>query len=67
MPPDQRLLLERLIVALREGRIQVEPGEPAIDETTGELLAPRAIEIPPIVVRALPGTPERIDEGSAYR
>jgi hypothetical protein len=67
VPPDQRILLERLMTALREGRINVEPGGPAIDEDTGELLEPPAIEIPPIVVRALPGTPERIGEGSTHR
>jgi hypothetical protein len=67
VPPDQLILIEQLMAAIRDGRVKVEPGGPAIDDVTGELLPPPAIEIPPIVVRALPGTPERIDEGSAYR
>lgn len=67
VPPDQRRLLERLLADLHEGRVAIEPGGPAIDEATGALVPPPAIEIPPIVVSALPGTPGRIGEGSTHR
>jgi hypothetical protein len=59
VPDDERLALNRLLVAVREGRATVPahlPG-PAVDED-GNLLAPPAIDIPLIKkIEPLPGTP----------
>jgi hypothetical protein len=62
VPDDQRIALMRLLAALREGRAVVPPGSPIVDEVTGELLVPAPIELRPIAVDPLPGTPD--DGGS---
>jgi hypothetical protein len=50
--------LQRLLVAIREGRASVPAGEPIIDETTGELILPAPLTPTPIRVDPLPGTPD---------
>jgi hypothetical protein len=57
IPDDQRVALMRLLAALREGSAIVPPGAPIVDELTGELLEPTPIELLPITVEPLPGTP----------
>ena len=58
VPDDERLALNRLLKAVREGRAVVPaplPG-PAVD-ADGNLLEPAPIEIPLIIIKPLPGTP----------
>jgi hypothetical protein len=51
VPPDERLALARLLVALKDGRAVVPAAESAFDEETGELKPLAAIA--PIVVAPL--------------
>ena len=67
VPDDQRVALMRLLAALREGRAAVPPGAPIIDEITGELLRPTPLEMPPITVEPLPGTPDNAGGGKGDR
>jgi hypothetical protein len=59
VPDDQRHALNRLIVAMREGRAVVPaPGGRALEDEEGHLLEPRPIEIPLLKsIELLPGTP----------
>jgi hypothetical protein len=63
VPDDQRVALMRLLAALREGSVRVPPGAPIVDEATGQLLDPKPIEMPPIAVVPLPGTPTETGSG----
>ena len=56
VPPDERIALNHLLVALKSGRAFVPPAESLLDDATGALKPLVAIDVPPIVVEPLPGT-----------
>jgi hypothetical protein len=58
VPDDQRLALNRLLIAVREGRAVVPAEGRALEDENGHLLELRPIEVPPInSIDLLPGAP----------
>lgn len=59
VPDDQRVLLNRLITAVRDGRAVVPaPGGRVLEDEDGRMVEPRSIEIPLMkAIELLPGTP----------
>jgi hypothetical protein len=58
VPDDQRIALNRLLIAVREGRAIVPAQGRPLEDENGNLLELRPIEIPPInTMELLPGTP----------
>jgi hypothetical protein len=68
VPPDQLNAIRRLMAAVRAGEAAGLPQAPTlIDPDTGELIPPKLIEIPLIVVDPLPGTPDGRSGGRENR
>ena len=59
VPDDERVMLNRLLVAVRDGRTAVpSAGGKKLEDEEGHLLEPRSIEIPLMkAIELLPGTP----------
>ena len=68
VPPDQLIGIRQLMASVRRGAdLQVAPPQTLIDPVTGELIAPKLIEIPLITVTPLPGDPEGRSGGRENR
>jgi hypothetical protein len=65
VPPDQLIAIRQLMAAVRAGSVKEMPEtQTVIDPITGELIKPKPIEIPLIIVEPLPGTVEGRSGGS---
>ncbi|HEX5069446.1 MAG TPA: hypothetical protein VFV78_04455 [Vicinamibacterales bacterium] len=58
VPPDERIALRNLLIALREGRATVpSAGLRVAEDDKGRMVGPAPIDIPSIKIEQLPGTP----------
>jgi hypothetical protein len=68
VPPDQLIAIRQLMSSARTGTGgTVAPPPTLIDPETGQLIAPKPIEIPLITVTPLPGDPEGRSGGRENR
>ena len=57
VPPDQFIALQRILAAMRSGSSPVPPAVPVPVDAKGQMLLPRAIEIPEITIEPLTSPP----------